>query len=115
MTVNYRTGDSQARPWGTWEVLDTGDQYALKKLVIHPGKGISLQVHEHRDEHWVVVSGTGQLRLNNTERQVCTNEHVFIHTGDVHQITNDGLTDLVLIEVQWGQLLDETDINRINI
>ena len=112
MSVNYCTGEELERPWGKWQVLDTGDRYAVKRLVIKPSHGISLQVHMHRDEHWIVTSGKGLLTLRDQKQQISANDHVFIAAGEYHQAINSGQENLVMVEIQVGETLDETDIIR---
>lgn len=114
MTVQYEKGEQDVRPWGTWEVLDTGGLYAVKKIHVSPGEQLSYQVHEHRDEHWIVVAGVGRVTLNDKFIDVTVNDHVFIKAGENHRIANPGTGVLAFIEVQVGDLLDENDITRLD-
>jgi len=101
-----------ARPWGTYTVLEEGDGFKIKRIVVKPGQSLSLQMHHHRSEHWVVVSGTA--KVVNGERDVLLrkNESTYIPAGNRHRLENPGLLDLVMIEVQSGDYLGEDDIVR---
>ncbi len=114
MTVQYKKGERDDRPWGTWEVLDTGGLYAVKKICVSPGEQLSYQVHEHRDEHWIVVAGIGRVTHDDKFIDVSVNDHVFIRAGENHRIGNPGSAVLEFIEVQIGDLLDENDITRLD-
>lgn len=100
------------RPWGTYTVLKDSDGYKIKRIVVNPGASLSLQAHHHRSEHWIVVSGTAEV-VNGEQRFLLrTNESTFIRIGEKHRLSNPGLIDLVLIEVQCGEYLGEDDIVR---
>jgi mannose-1-phosphate guanylyltransferase / mannose-6-phosphate isomerase len=101
-----------ARPWGTYTVLEEGEGFKIKRIVVKPGQSLSLQMHHHRSEHWVVVSGTA--KVVNGERDVLLrkNESTYIPAGNKHRLENPGLLDLVMIEVQSGDYLGEDDIVR---
>ena len=114
MTVRYIKGESDARPWGAWEVLDTGDRHAVKKISVQPGQQISLQVHQQRDEHWLVVAGKGEVTLDDKVHPAAVSDHIQISAGQKHRITNNGRNALVLIEVQLGDDLSESDITRLD-
>ena len=101
------------RPWGTYTILEESSGYKIKRIVVKPGKRLSLQKHFHRSEHWVVVNGTAVVRVGEEEKLVRTNESIYIPIGDVHRLHNPGNVDLVLIEVQVGEYLGEDDIVRI--
>ena len=113
MTVRYEKGETDDRPWGTWEVLETGDPYAVKKIRVFPGELLSYQVHQHRAEHWILVAGQGVVTLNDRQINVSANDHLHIAIGDHHRIANPGKEILEFIEVQQGDLLDENDITRL--
>lgn len=102
------------RPWGTYTVLEENHKYKIKRIVVHPGKRLSLQKHFHRSEHWIVVSGTAVVQVGDTETLVRTNESTYIPMGEVHRLTNSGKVDLVLIEAQVGEYLGEDDIVRLS-
>lgn len=101
------------RPWGTYEVLQDSDQYKVKRIVVKPGSKLSLQKHFHRNEHWIVVSGTATVTVDNDVFLVRPNESTYIQMGQLHRLENQGKIDLVMIEVQVGEYTGEDDIVRI--
>lgn len=101
------------RPWGTYTVLEEGDGFKLKRIVVKPGASLSLQMHHHRSEHWVVVSGTAKVINGEREILVQRNESTYIPAGTAHRLTNPGVVDCVMIEVQTGDYLGEDDIVRL--
>jgi mannose-1-phosphate guanylyltransferase len=101
------------RPWGSYEVLVDSTQYKVKRIVVKPGGRLSLQKHFHRNEHWVVVSGTAAVTVGNDTFLVRPNESTYIKMGQVHRLENDGKIDLIMIEVQVGEYTGEDDIVRI--
>ena len=101
------------RPWGTYKILEESERYKIKKIVVKPGKRLSLQKHFHRSEHWVVVSGTALVTSSNTEKTIKPNESFYIPIGELHRLENPGKLPLVLIEVQVGEYLGEDDIVRV--
>lgn len=103
-----------ARPWGTYTVLEESTNFKIKRIVVKPGASLSLQMHYHRSEHWVVVSGTASIVNDDKEMLVRTNESTYIPAGHKHRLVNPGLTDLVMIEVQSGEYLGEDDIVRFD-
>lgn len=102
------------RPWGTYTILDEFDSYKVKRIVVKPGKRLSLQKHFHRSEHWIVVSGTAMVTRGEKEYLVCANESTYIPMGDIHRLENVGKIPLVMIEAQVGEYLGEDDIVRIS-
>ena len=102
------------RPWGSYTVLEEMERFKMKRIVVKPGKRLSLQKHYHRNEHWIVVSGTAKITIENEERIVRTNESTYIPMGKLHRLENPGKIDLVLIEVQVGEYLGEDDIIRVD-
>ncbi len=100
------------RPWGWFETLALSERFQVKRLVLHPGAALSLQSHVHRAEHWVVVSGTARVTVNDTSRLVSENESVYVPLGARHRLENPGKVAMVLIEVQTGAYLGEDDIVR---
>lgn len=110
---NYRRGDSDNRPWGRWEVLDTGEGFAVKRITVNPGAILSLQLHHHREEHWVIVKGWARVTLGRESRDLVCNQSVFIPVETAHRIENPGEGPLEFIEVQVGDKLDEDDIVRL--
>lgn len=100
------------RPWGSFTVLEEGERFKIKRLVVKPGRRLSLQSHYHRSEHWVVVSGMARVTNGEAEYLVGTNESTYIPCGTKHRLENPGLLPLVLIEVQSGDYVGEDDIVR---
>lgn len=104
--------DSDNRPWGRWEEYLNEPGYRVKRIIVFPGKRLSLQKHEHRSEHWVIVQGKGTFTLDGDERRIQSGDTLFIHTGGIHRIEADADSYLVLIETQLGLCLED-DIIRI--
>ncbi len=100
------------RPWGTFNLLETKDNYKFKTILVKPHHRLSLQKHFHRNEHWIVLKGTATVTIGKTKKLVCANESVYIPMGKKHRLANDGKVDLLLIEVQVGEYLEEDDIVR---
>lgn len=100
------------RPWGTYTTLENGERFKIKRIVVKPGASLSLQMHHHRSEHWIVVSGMAVVVNDQDELMLNTNESTFIRAGHKHRLRNPGVIDLVLIEVQSGDYLGEDDIVR---
>jgi len=102
------------RPWGTYTVLEEGKHFKIKRIVVKPGASLSLQMHYHRSEHWIVVSGTASIVNDDKNMLVRTNESTYISAGHKHRLENPGLVDLIMIEVQSGEYLGEDDIVRFD-
>jgi len=102
------------RPWGTYTILDESDGYKVKRIVVKPGKRLSLQKHYHRSEHWIVVSGTATVTRGAEEYLVRANESTYIPMGEIHRLENVGRIPLVMIEAQVGEYVGEDDIVRIS-
>lgn len=100
------------RPWGTYTTLEEGERFKIKRIVVKPGASLSLQMHHHRSEHWIVVSGLARVINDESELMLDTNESTYIRAGHKHRLENPGVIDLVLIEVQSGDYLGEDDIVR---
>lgn len=100
------------RPWGTYTVLEEGDRFKIKRVEVKPGGRLSLQMHHHRSEHWVVVRGTAKVVNGEDEMVLTTNQSTYIPCGNKHRLENPGVMRLVLIEVQSGDYLGEDDIVR---
>lgn len=100
------------RPWGTYTVLENGLHFKIKRIEVKPGASLSLQMHHHRSEHWIVVSGMARVVNGLQELFVKTNESTYIPAGHKHRLENPGLLTLVMIEVQSGEYLGEDDIVR---
>lgn len=101
------------RPWGFYESLIKGDRFQVKRIVVWPGRQLSLQKHFHRAEHWVVVAGAAQVTYDNEIKLVHENESIFLPLGTIHRLENPGKIPLTVIEVQTGAYLGEDDIVRI--
>jgi mannose-1-phosphate guanylyltransferase len=100
------------RPWGKYDSVDSGERFQVKRITVKPGAKLSVQMHHHRAEHWIVVSGTAKVHLDGTEQYLTENESVYIPITAVHALENPGKVDLELIEVQSGSYLGEDDIVR---
>lgn len=100
------------RPWGHYETIDNGERYQVKRICVAPGESLSLQMHYHRAEHWIVVSGTALVRCGDEERLLSENQSTYIPLGIKHSLSNPGKVPLELIEVQSGSYLGEDDIVR---
>lgn len=100
------------RPWGKYDSVDNGNRYQVKHITVKPGAKLSVQMHHHRAEHWVVVSGSALVRNGDNEFLVTENESTFIPVGTIHSLENPGKIPLELIEVQSGSYLGEDDIVR---
>ena len=102
------------RPWGTYEGVDHGERYQVKHIVVNPGAQLSLQMHHHRAEHWIVVSGTAKVTRGEEEFLLAENESTYIPLGVTHRLENLGVIPLELVEVQSGSYLGEDDIVRFD-
>ena len=110
----YRLHRTVTRPWGTYSVLEEGSRFKIKRIMVRPGESLSLQMHHHRSEHWIVVSGMARVVNGEGNFLLNTNESTFIPAGHTHRLANPGVIDLVMIEVQSGEYLGEDDIVRFN-
>ena len=108
----YRLHRTVTRPWGTYTVLEEGPRFKIKRIMVRPEASLSLQMHHHRSEHWIVVSGMAMVTNGEEEFLLDTNESTFIKPGCTHRLRNPGVIDLVMIEVQSGEYLGEDDIVR---
>lgn len=102
------------RPWGSYETVDSGSRFQVKRIIVNPGQKLSLQMHHHRAEHWIVVTGTAKVLIDDEERLLTENQSVYIPLGKRHRLENPGRIPLHLIEVQSGSYLDEDDIVRLH-
>ncbi|MFP3351023.1 mannose-1-phosphate guanylyltransferase/mannose-6-phosphate isomerase [Pseudoalteromonas sp. SIMBA_153] len=100
------------RPWGKYDSVDSGERFQVKRITVKPGAKLSVQMHHHRAEHWIVVSGTAKVHLDGKEQYLTENESVYIPITSVHALENPGKVNLELIEVQSGSYLGEDDIVR---
>ena len=108
----HQTHQRVYRPWGSYETVEEGDRYQVKRLTVNPGATLSLQMHHHRSEHWIVVQGTATVTCGEKESVVHENESTYIPIGSKHRLANPGKIPLHLIEVQVGSYLGEDDIVR---
>ncbi len=105
---------SEVRPWGSFTILDEGDNYKVKRIEVNPGKRLSYQRHSRRAEHWFIVLGTAKVTLNGVQILVKTGETIDIALGDAHRVENPDASELlVFIETQTGDYFGEDDIVRI--
>lgn len=102
------------RPWGSYDSIDHGDRFQVKRIEVKPGQQLSKQMHHHRAEHWVVVSGSALVEVNGKEQLLSENESIYIPVGATHRLMNPGKISLELIEVQSGSYLGEDDIVRFD-
>lgn len=109
----YKLHRQVYRPWGHYDSVNAGDRYQVKHIYVNPGAKLSVQMHHHRAEHWVVVSGTARVTLNGVESLVTENESIYLPVGAIHALENPGKIALELIEVQVGAYLGEDDIVRL--
>jgi mannose-1-phosphate guanylyltransferase len=100
------------RPWGCFDSVEEGARFKVKRITVKPGAKLSLQMHHHRAEHWIVVSGAARVHKNGKESLLTENDSIYIHVGDTHSLENPGRLPLELIEVQTGSYLGEDDIVR---
>ena len=100
------------KPWGSYQILEEGPKYKIKKIIVDPGGKLSLQQHEHRSEHWVVVRGQAEVILNNEKKILKENDKIFIPPKSKHRLINNSSDKLVVIEIWYGGILDENDIQR---
>ena len=113
------TGRSEAsthrrvhRPWGWYESVDQGPRFQVKRILVKPGARLSLQMHHHRAEHWIVVSGTAEVTNGTAVTMLSENQSTYIPLGQTHRLANPGKVALEIIEVQSGSYLGEDDIVR---
>ena len=99
-------------PWGSYTIIENGKDYVVKKLVIKTNEKTSLQSHDFRSEHWIVVQGIAEVTINKETKTIRANENIFIPTKIKHRISNKHNEDLVIIEIWYGKTLDEKDIIR---
>ena len=100
------------RPWGWYESIALGPRFQVKRIVVNPGGALSLQSHNHRSEHWIVVEGSAEVTIDDDVKTVNENQSVYIPLGAVHRMENPGKLQLTLIEVQTGSYFGQDDITR---
>lgn len=111
--AEYREHREVYRPWGKSDAIDSGTRYKVNRITVQPGKKQSLQMHYHRAEHWVVVSGTAKVSSNGNEQIITENQSLYIPVGVSHMVENPGKIPLELIEIQSGSYLNEDDVVRL--
>lgn len=111
-TSSNSVAATELRPWGSFTVLEEGPGYKIKRIEVKPGHRLSLQMHHHRSEHWIVVSGTAKVTCGDVEELVYTNQSTYVPPCTKHRLENPGVIPLILIEVQNGEYLGEDDIIR---
>lgn len=110
--ANKSIAATELRPWGSFTVLEEGRGYKIKRIEVKPGHRLSLQMHHHRSEHWIVVSGTAKVICGDQEILLSNNQSTYVPQCTSHRLENPGVIPLVLIEVQNGEYLGEDDIIR---
>ncbi len=103
------------RPWGYYHLLVKTNEYLIKQIFILPKRSISLQKHNHRSEHWIVLSGEADIIINSKKMILKESESAFVPAKDVHKITNSTLDPLIILETQIGKILSEEDIVRYDV
>ena len=112
MINNYKRGENDVRPWGKWEVIDSGNGFCVKRITVNPQGILSLQLHHFRTEHWIIVNGIATVTLGENIMNKSAGETVFIPLKTKHRIQNNTQSPLIFIEIQTGENLDENDIVR---
>ncbi len=110
----YRIHRKVYRPWGNYDSIDHGTRFQVKHIIVNPGEKLSVQMHHHRAEHWIVVAGTAKVSIDDKQMLLTENESTYIPIGAVHSLENPGKVALELIEVQSGSYLGEDDIVRLD-
>lgn len=100
------------KPWGKYEVIDQGKNFLVKKIFVNSHSKLSLQSHEHRSEHWTVVQGKAEVTINDKVLNLNSNQSIFIPLKSKHSLANNGDDELIIIEVWYGETLNEDDIIR---
>jgi mannose-6-phosphate isomerase len=105
--------NTELRPWGSFTILEEAKGYKIKRIEVKPNHRLSLQMHHHRSEHWIVVSGTAKVTCGGKEEILSSNQSTYVPPCTLHRLENPGVIPLVMIEVQNGEYLGEDDIVRI--
>tara|TARA_B100000674_G_C37113798_1_gene590194 strand:+ start:128 stop:472 length:345 start_codon:yes stop_codon:yes gene_type:complete len=100
------------KPWGYFEIINTGKKYLFKKIVVKPQGILSLQSHQHRSEHWIIAEGKAEVTINGKITLLTENQNIYIPKGAVHRLSNKSDTKLIVFEMWYGEILDENDIKR---
>jgi len=112
MAINYQLHEKGDRPWGSWEVIALGQKHIVKKISVNPHASLSLQLHHHRGEHWVITSGHPTVTLGEEQQELSPGKAVDIPKETKHRIENHTNEPVEFIEIQMGDILDENDIVR---
>jgi mannose-6-phosphate isomerase len=110
--LDHTAAATELRPWGSFTILEEGRGYKIKRIEVNPGHRLSLQMHHHRSEHWIVVVGTARVTCGDQEIILSSNQSTYVPQCTTHRLENPGVIPLVLIEVQNGEYLGEDDIVR---
>jgi mannose-6-phosphate isomerase len=105
--------ESEQRPWGSWHVIDVGPGYKIKRIHVNPGSRLSLQTHQYRSEHWVVVFGIATAHIDDQVLSAGPGDSLDVPRGAKHRLANEGSEELVIVEVQHGAYTGEDDIVRL--
>ena len=100
------------KPWGSFEIINIGKKYTVKKIIVKPGGQLSLQSHQYRSEHWLIAEGKAEVIINEEKLNLNENQHIFIPQGAKHRLINRNKQTLIVIEMWFGDNLDEKDIKR---
>ena len=100
------------KPWGSYQIIDQGENFVVKKIVVKPYSKLSLQSHKNRSEHWVIVEGRAEVTINGNITTLEPNQRTYIPSETKHRLVNNHEKNLILIEVWYGEILDEEDITR---
>ena len=114
LAITPSVNATELRPWGSFTILEEGPGYKIKRIEVNPTHRLSLQMHHHRSEHWIVISGIAKVTCNSEERMLSTNESTYVPRFTSHRLENPGKVPLILIEVQNGEYLGEDDIVRFD-
>ena len=100
------------KPWGSYTILEQNGNYLVKNILVKPGGKLSLQSHDHRSEHWIIVKGSAKVTIDETIKTLKMNESIYIPKKSKHRLENEGKENLIVIEIQFGKILEENDIIR---
>ena len=100
------------KPWGSFKIIDEGKKFTIKKIIVNPGGKLSLQSHEHRSKHWLIAEGKAEVIIDKKTYNLKENEHIYIPLGAKHRLANKGSQNLIVVEMWFGENLDENDITR---
>ena len=114
MTVNYKINEESVRPWGTWKVIDKGENYVVKKIIVSPMSSLSLQMHNYREENWFILKGTATVTIGEDKFVLCERQKAYIPVKTKHRLENLTENYIEFIEIQTGDKLDENDIIRFD-